>query len=285
VRARRATQQAAWWVPPPPLGSGRHRAWFRFYAELNDYLPDARRHRDGPYHFDVPGSVKDAIEAFGVPHVAVDLVLVNGRSVSFDYLVHPGDRVSVYPVFERLEIKGTTKVRADPLREIRFVADVHLGRLARYLRMAGFDTLYWRKAEDAYLAELASEGRILLTRDLGLLKRNAVTHGYWLRETSARAQLAEVLARFDLYDRVQPFRRCMRCNTPLEPIAREEVRGRVPEGVWECYKSFAWCPTCRRVYWKGSHYDRMRDMLRAAMEGHAGSADRDDVTTEAEEGA
>lgn len=112
-----------------------------------------------------------------------------------------------------------------------------------------------------------------------------MTHGYWLRETSARAQLAEVLARFDLYDRVQPFRRCMRCNTPLEPIAREEVRGRVPEGVWESYESFAWCPICRRVYWKGSHYDRMRGMLRVAMEGHVGSTDGHDVTSDVKEGA
>jgi len=275
MRARRAGQQAVWWLPPPALGSGRKRAWFRFYAELNDCLPAGRRQRDCPYRFDVPGSVKDAIEAFGVPHVAVDLVLVNGRSVAFDYLLQPGDRVSVFPVFEGLEIAGTTRVRAEPLRVVRFVADVHLGRLARYLRMAGFDTLYWPKAEDAYLAELAAQGRILLTRDIGLLKRNAVTHGHWVRATAARAQLAEVLARFDLCGRVAPFRRCMRCNTPLEPISREEVRGHVPEGVWQTYETFARCPTCRRIYWKGSHCDRMWAMLQAAMRGRGAERQAD----------
>lgn len=267
MHARRAGPKRSPWDPPPAVGSGREAAWFRFYAELNDYLPVARRQRDCPYRFDVPGSVKDAIEAFGVPHVAVDLVLVNGRSVGFGHVVQPGDRVSVYPVFEAIEIADVTQVRAAPLRDIRFVVDVHLGRLARYLRMAGFDTLYWREAADAFLADLATAGRILLTRDLGLLKRNAVTHGYWVRATAAQAQLAEVLARFDLYDRVEPFRRCMRCNTPLEPVAREEVRGRVPEGIWQTQRSYAWCPGCRRVYWKGSHYDRMRAMLRRAMRG------------------
>lgn len=270
MRTRRANHSGSWWEPPPTLGSGGQHAWFRFYAELNDYLPACRRQRDCPYRFDVPGSVKDAIEAFGVPHVAVDLVLVNGRSVAFDYLVQPGDRVSVYPVFEALEIVDATQVRSMPLRQVRFVADVHLGRLARYLRLAGFDTLYWRDAEDAALAELAAQGRILLTRDLGLLKRNAVTHGYWLRATDAREQLAEVLDRFDLADRIQPFQRCMRCNAVLEPCSREAVRGRVPEGIWRTHQQFVRCPGCQRVYWRGSHYDRMRTMLRSITDRRVG---------------
>jgi len=236
-------------------------AWLRFYAELNDYLPACRRQRDCPLRFDVPGSAKDAIEAFGVPHVAVDLVLVNGRSAAFDQLLQPGDRVSVYPVYESLDIGDATRVRPQPLRHLRFVADVHLGRLARYLRLAGFDCLYSRDAEDAALAELAAQGRILLTRDLGLLKRNAVTHGHWVRATAPREQLAEVLARFDLYDRVRPFSRCLRCNEPLEPLPREDARDRVPVGVWRTQDQFATCPRCRRVYWRGSHYDRMCAML------------------------
>ncbi len=261
MRARRANNEGVWWEPPPAVGAGRHVAWLRFYAELNDHLPACRRQRDCPLRFDVPGSAKDAIEAFGVPHVAVDLLLINGRSVAFDQLLQPGDRVSVYPVYEALEIAAATRVRPQPLRHLCFVADVHLGRLARYLRLAGFDCLYSRDAEDAALAEMAAQGRILLTRDLGLLKRNAVTHGYWVRATAPRAQLAEVLARFDLYDRVQPFSLCLRCNEPLEPLPREDARDRVPEGVWRTQDRFACCPRCRRVYWRGSHYDRMRALL------------------------
>lgn len=261
MRARRANHNGHWWEPPPALGTGRHVAWLRFYAELNDYLPACRRQRDCPLRFDVPGSAKDAIEAFGVPHVAVDLLLINGRSAAFDQPLQPGDRVSVYPVYESLEISDATRVRPQPLRHLRFVADVHLGRLARYLRLAGFDCLYSRDADDATLAELAAQGRILLTRDLGLLKRNAVTHGHWVRATAPRQQLAEVLARFDLYDRVRPFSLCLRCNVPLEPLAREDARGRVPAGVWRTQDRFACCPRCHRVYWRGSHYDRMRAML------------------------
>ncbi len=159
------------------------RATLRFYAELNDFLPAEDRHQ--PVERPVHGrpSIKDLIEAAGVPHTEVDLVLVNGESVDFAYPVRDGDRISVYPVFESMDIAAVTRVRPEPLRELRFVLDVHLGRLAAYLRLAWFDAFYRNDVDDAELARIAAGGRVLLTRDQGLLKRRAVQRGYWLRAT------------------------------------------------------------------------------------------------------
>ncbi len=238
------------------------RAWFRFYAELNDLLPPERRFTEFAYDFLDAGTVKDRIESFGVPHTEVDLVIVNGLSRGFDWRVEDGDRISVYPVFESLDIAGLTRLRPEPLREPRFVLDVHLGKLAAYLRMAGFDTLYRNCYSDEELASVSSgEHRILLTRDVGLLKRSEITHGCFVRETAPRRQLAEVVKRFDLGRLLRPFTRCMRCNHPLEPASKEEVAGVLPPRIAALHDEFRRCPQCGRVYWKGGHHRRMQAIV------------------------
>lgn len=234
-------------------------AHFRFYAELNDHLPPEQRYRSVEKSFFVPGTVKDMIESFGVPHTEVDLILANGDSVDFAYRVQDGDRISVYPVFESLEITNALRVRPRPLRDLRFVLDVHLGKLAAYLRMLGFDTAYRSCSSDMELVQIsAGERRVLLTRDRGLLKHSAVTHGYWVRETDSRRQAAEIVDRFDLVGSLRPFTRCMACNAELRPVSKEEVRSRVAPRSADLYDDFQECPQCRRVYWKGSHYARMQ---------------------------
>ncbi len=238
------------------------RAWLRFYAELNEFLPPEKRYQAFCVAFYVPPAVRDLIESQGVPHTEVDLVLVNGESVPLDRIVEDGARVAVYPVFEAFDVSGTSRVRPEPLRHPRFVLDVHLGRLAAYLRMAGFDAAYSNSAPDEELAAMSAEGhRILLTRDTGLLKRAQVTHGYYVRETSPPAQLREVVRRFDLLRLVKPFTRCMADNSELKPVAKAQVRGRVPEDIFARYGEFHACPACGRVYWKGSHYARMRKLI------------------------
>ena len=238
------------------------RAWFRFYAELNDFLAPERRFTEFAWDFLDIATVKDRIEAFGVPHTEVDLVLVNGVSRGFDWRVQDGDHISVYPVFEAFDIAGVTRLRPEPLREPRFVLDIHLGKLAAYLRMAGFDTLYRNCYSDAELAAISSrERRTLLTRDVGLLKRSEVTHGYFVRETAPRRQLAEVVKRFDLRRLLHPFTRCMRCNGVLQAASKEDVAAGLPERTGRLYEEFARCPECRRVYWKGGHYRRMQKIF------------------------
>ena len=212
--------------------------------------------------------VKEIIESHGVPHTEVDLILANGESVGFSYVVRDGDRISVYPVFEALDITPLLRLRPKPLREPRFVLDTHLGRLAAYLRMLGFDTVYEKETSDAELARIShDEHRILLTRDRGLLKRGAVTHGYYVRETQARKQLMEVVRRFDLATLLQPFTRCLRCNSTLYSASKDNVRDLVPERSAGRYEQFWRCPGCERVYWQGSHYRRMRNLIESVIEG------------------
>jgi uncharacterized protein with PIN domain len=240
----------------------------RFYAELNHFLPLRRRQVAIEHVLPERDSVKHVIETLGVPHPEVDLILVNGESVDFAYRVEDGDRISVYPVFESLDIGSLVRVRPGPLRETRFVLDVHLGKLAAQLRMLGFDTRYRNDYGDAELADISRcERRILLTRDRGLLKRSAVSHGYLLREADPRAQLAEVVRRFDLTGAIVPFSRCIRCNGVLVPVAKEAIRERLLPKTRRYYDEFAACHDCGRIYWKGSHYD---DMQRRLVLRHAG---------------
>jgi uncharacterized protein len=218
--------------------------------------------------------VKDLIEAMGVPHTEVDLVLVGGRSIDFGHRLQDGDRVSVYPVFEALDILPVSRVRPRPLRRTRFVADVHLGRLARYLRLLGFDTLYRNDWSDTELVDTGvREHRVLLTRDRGLLKRGAVDHGYLVRQTGAREQLDEVIERFDLRDSLQPFSRCPACNGTVAPVAKEEVAARLPARTAQYYEEFWRCDQCGRVYWKGGHYRSLQVLVRSLTGPREGERD------------
>jgi uncharacterized protein len=248
--------------PAPPNVS------IRFYAELNDHLPEEKQYRTLERPLITPTTAKDLIESFGVPHTELDLVLVNGISVGFGHLVQPGDCVSVYPVFESFDVSAELRLRPEPLRQTRFVLDVHLGKLAAYLRMLGFDTRYQSCFRDEDLARIsAEERRILLTRDRELLKRGRVTHGYWLRQTDSRPQTAEVLDRFDLYSTIHPFARCMACNGLLEDVAKEHVSKRIPPLAAELHDEFRQCRGCGRVYWKGSHYRRMLTWIEELVSG------------------
>jgi uncharacterized protein with PIN domain len=238
------------------------RVSLRFYAELNDFLPPRKRQVTYPQALNDHAAVKDVIEAQGVPHTEVDLILVNGESVDFSYQVQDGDRISVYPMFESIDITPVLRVRPQPLREPRFILDTHLGKLAAYLRMLGFDTLYRNDYDDETLARLSSaEQRILLTRDRGLLKRARVTHGYHVWETNPERQLLEVLRRFDLFCSTAPFSRCLRCNQLLERVPKEAVADRLPAKTRRYYHEFGMCPACGQIYWKGPHYQHMERLI------------------------
>ncbi|MGH9254513.1 MAG: Mut7-C RNAse domain-containing protein [Vicinamibacterales bacterium] len=239
-----------------------HVCEFRFYEELNDYLPAERRKRSFTRVVTGTPSVKDAIEALGVPHTDIDLILVNGRSVRWDCKLRGGERIAVYPMFERFDITPLLRLRPKPLREPRFVADVHLGTLARYLRLLGFDTRYGNDLTDAELALLTAHGRrVLLTRDVGLLKRKSVVRGHWLRSRDPEEQLEEVVAALQLQRALRPFTRCMGCNGCLAPIVRLAVRGAVPDRVYRRFRAFVRCRRCRRIYWRGTHFQRLQRLV------------------------
>jgi uncharacterized protein with PIN domain/sulfur carrier protein ThiS len=241
-------------------------AILRFYEELNDFLPADRKKQQFPARFHPGDTVKALIESLGVPHTEVDLILVNGRSAPFEQKVQQGDRISVYPVFESMEIGSVTKVRPAALRHTSFVLDVHLGRLAKSLRMLGFDTLYSNRYDDSSLSRISrDQGRIILTRDRELLKRSMITHGYCLRSDQPMEQLLEVLKRFDLSKKVRPFSRCLRCNSVLEEIDAERAAASVPEYVARTYDRYKTCPDCGRIYWQGSHWEHMKRILETSL--------------------
>jgi len=241
-------------------------ATFRFYEELNDFLPPARRKVAFNHPFGGTPSVKDTIEAIGVPHPEIDLILVDDVSVGFDHRLNGGERVAVYPVFERMDISPLNRLRPKPLREPRFVLDVHLGKLARYLRLLGFDAVYDRDYDDAAIAAISgAQRRLLLTRDKGLLKRGEVTHGYWLRNVQPRLQIAEVVNALDLHGAVCAFSRCMVCNHLLESVAGESVGDALPASVRGRFEQVSRCNGCGRLYWAGSHHDRLVKLVRAAV--------------------
>ncbi|MGC9470318.1 MAG: Mut7-C RNAse domain-containing protein [Bacteroidales bacterium] len=237
-------------------------ATFRFYEELNDFLPDRRKKKAFTHSFTGTPSVKDTIESMGVPHTEVDLILVNGRPVDFSCLLTGGEYVSVYPCFESIDIKGVTGLRDRGLRISRFILDVHLGKLARYLRLFGFDTVYEKDYDDREIAERSvKEKRILLTRDVGLLKHKNLTHGYWLRSQQPMTQLKEVLDHFDLYSQAKPFSRCMACNGTIAAVRRQEVEEQIPPLTGKYVQAYSRCTRCGKIYWEGSHYVRMKETV------------------------
>lgn len=243
-------------------------ATLRFYADLNDFLPGPRRQQRFLHRFEGTVSVKDMVESLGVPHPEIALILANGLSVSFAYLVQDGDDLSVYPHFTALDLSGTERAAPDPLPEPRFVLDTHLGRLASHLRMLGFDTLYRNDYGDEELAHVShTEQRILLTRDLGLLKRSLVLHGYFVRHTQPDRQVVEVLRRLGLRGWVRPFTRCTRCNGLLTVVEKAAIAERLSDETRRHYDEFRLCQSCEQLYWRGSHFQRLEAFLAEVMEG------------------
>ena len=236
-------------------------AYFRFYGSLNDFLPIFRRQQEFSYLVKDHPSIKDTIEALGIPHPEVELILANGQSVDFSYSLQDGDRFSVYPHFSNLSL-GSRPLLRPRLLLTRFVLDVHLGKLATYLRLLGFDTWYQHHCDDEELATISDiEQRILLTRDRGLLKRRIVTYGYCVRAIYPIQQTREVLQRFDLCSQIQPFQRCLRCNGDLASVELDEVSTRLPTKTRQYYDEFYLCQKCQQIYWKGSHYSKLQRLV------------------------
>ncbi len=236
----------------------RRIAIFRFYEELNDFLPPVIRKKAFEYEFSGRPAVKNSIEAIGVPHAEVDLILVDGESVDFGYQMKGGEYVSVYPVFETLDISPLIHLREKPLRENRFVVDVNLGKLARLLRFCGFDTLYRNDLKDDEVIRISrDEKRTILTRDVGILKHNTVSHACWIREEEPYEQLKEVFERFQLENALEPFSRCSRCNAELMPVKKKDIQLNLEKNTMQHFYEFYQCSRCRQVYWKGSHYECM----------------------------
>jgi uncharacterized protein with PIN domain/sulfur carrier protein ThiS len=226
-------------------------ARFVFDQGLQDLLPREKRSRGFPYPFNGPQTVKHLIESLGIPHTEIGALSANGKSIGADYLVHDGDQIEV-----------TEEALSESDLEPRFVIDGHLGRLAAHLRMLGLDCLYHSDYDDAELVKIAiEENRILLSRDRRLLMHKVIRRGYLLRSLEPVEQLTEVVRRFGLKKWVKPFQRCLRCNHPLEAVRKDEVLDRLEPLTKLYFEEFKICPNCEQVYWKGSHYERMMNII------------------------
>ncbi len=234
----------------------------RFYEELNDFLDPVKRRTAYRIAFPIKRTVKDIIEGEGVPHVEIDLILVNGTPVDFDYHAQDGDHISVYPEFELIDISPVTRLRPEPLRQTRFIVDANLGRLHRYLRMLGFDTRFDTILMDSDIIRISDEEkRIILTRDLGILKNGKVKRGYFIRNQQPDQQLVEVIRKFDLKRQFKPFSRCMACNGDILPVTKNSILNRIPAQIQMFFDEFFQCKECKRVYWKGSHHQQMLEKI------------------------
>lgn len=235
-------------------------AIFMFLPDLNSFLAPKLRQENYHFTFNAGQSVKHLIESAGVPHTEVGKIQANQQPAGFDYLVQDGDHMTVYPFAPGQGI---------PPEGTRFVLDNHLGRLAAYLRMLGFDSIYRNDLQDDELAQIASlDTRILLTRDRRLLMRRAVRYGYCLRSTDTLKQVSEVLLRYDLTTQMSPFKRCLRCNTQLKPVSKDSVLDRLEPLTKQYYDEFHQCPACGQVYWKGSHYEHMQAIVNRLQSDH-----------------
>jgi uncharacterized protein len=230
-------------------------ASFCFSSELETFLEREKRGHAFQYTCARAATLKNAIEALGVPHTEIGAVTVNGQPATLQRIVREGDTV---------EVKGSDPFYIEKGSDPFFLADAHLGGLARFLRMLGFDTVHRNAFDDAEIRRLASEEpRIVLTRDRELLKCREIRRGCYVRALKPEAQLQEVAARYGLAPLARPFTLCLHCNLALESVSHDAVAHRVPEKVLLLQETFTHCRGCARVYWPGSHYQRMQERLRA----------------------
>ncbi len=231
----------------------------RFYEELNEFFSSQKRKVRFAHNFFGRVSIKDLIESLGVPHTEIDLIIVNGVSVNFNYLVSDGDDISVYPEFESIDITKLQRLRPKSLRRPKFVLDVHLGTLTRYMRMLGFNTKYENSSSDDEVIKLSlNEKRTIITRDLGILKHKKVTRGYFVRNTNPKKQIEEIINRFDLKSEIKEFTRCIDCNSLLRKVGKKKIIDRLPVKVKNICFQYCICKKCDKIYWQGSHYQKMK---------------------------
>jgi len=235
----------------------------RFYGDLNRLLsgPDS-----GPTirrSLPAPTSSKDLIEGCGIPHTEIDLILVNSQPSDFSYLTADGDHFSIYPIFTHLEIPKHKRLQQITFNKPIFLVDVNLGKLARYLRIAGFDSAYENNAKDDELIDqMQQENRILLTRDRKLLMHSEVKTGFLPRSDDPTEQLEEVLQRFQLQNKVTLFTRCPRCNGSLKKVDKKQIIGELEPLTKRYFNTFAQCADCGQIYWPGSHHQHLKNKLK-----------------------
>lgn len=236
--------------------------YFKFNAELNDFLNKEKRNEIITFQSNYNAAVKDAIESIGIPHPEIAAILANKQAIKFNYKIQSGDEFEVYPYYHLSELEPIVPIK--PSEKPDFMLDVHLGGLARYLRMAGFNVLYNNEDwGDKYIADKGGkDGRIVLSRDIGLLKRSSVQYGYFVRNKDSFEQFKEIVSRYDLINSFKPFSRCIRCNGEIQKVLKEQIVHLLEEGTKNEHEDFWKCKSCEQIYWKGTHYQKMEKLIK-----------------------
>ncbi len=237
-----------------------NRVYIRLYGNLINL--SKIKEKNFTFEFTVSTSVKDIVESLGIPHTEVSLVLVDDKSVGWNFNPSNNSRISYYPFFYAIDISKISKVYYK-VEKLKFICDVHLGRLSKYLRMLGFDCYYKNDLSDEDIIQLSlREKRIILTMDRGILKNKKVTYGLLIRSKDIFEQTKEAVDRFNLYSKIKPLTRCLECNKKLKKISRKTASKTFPYLKDKYYKEFYLCPACNKIYYKGSHYERMKKILK-----------------------
>ncbi|MFN0202789.1 MAG: Mut7-C RNAse domain-containing protein [Bacteroidia bacterium] len=231
-----------------------------FFDELPFFLPKNYREGDFYNYTCAPNeSVKDCIEAQGIPHTEVEWILANGNSVNFAYQVKEHDKIEIYPYSSQLDLPVIVRPN---LSKIAFITDANVGKLTKNLRLMGFHVRTDEGVPDKEIAAISErENLIVLSRDIGLLKRKNVTFGRYLHSEKIEEQLIEVMKRFDLPDKIRPFTLCLVCDGKIQQIEKETVQARVTHTIYQEHKDFYQCENCQKVYWEGSHFDKMKENI------------------------
>ena len=257
-------------MPTPTQGSSTDVNAFRARLEFHDGLMFFLKSKNGSEIIDrnlgEKTSVKDVIESCGVPHPEVDLILVNSKPVDFAHQIVKDADIDVYPVQSQCLLFKEKRLQVRSIK--RFVANGHLGTLARNLRLLGFDVAYDRQAQDRQLLSVMErEDRALLTRDRRLLMHAIVRHGYCPRSQNAEDQTIEVVRRFHLLDSITPFTRCLRCNASLQKVVKADVIEKLEPLTKIYYEEFRRCIGCGQIYWAGSHFSKLQRRLEKIRAG------------------
>jgi len=232
---------------------------FFFSGELNNFLHKSIRNKKIVYPLNRKASVKDIIESFGVPHTEVGRILVGENKVDFNFIPETSEKICIFPVAIPFDVKNPSLLRPEPLKHISFVVDVNVGKLAILLRLIGQDVLYSPMLSDREMAFFAhEEKRIVLTRDLGLLKRKQIIFGRYIKSAFPDEQLTEVIRCFGIKGPYNMFSRCLRCNSNLKKVKKEDILHRLKPKTKKYYNEFSICPECRRIYWQGSHCEKIK---------------------------
>ncbi len=245
-----------------------------FNRELNQFLSREKRHQIYQVISHDARTIKDLIEAEGIPHTEVDIIKVNGDVVDFHYQIKSGDQIEIFQLITPKNLDMIVRLGRPPLPHLRFVADVNLGKLTKHLRMLGIDCSFAPHWNDLDLAHVSvAEERILLTRDRGLLKRKIIHHGIYIHSSEPAHQIEELVKRINITEFIKPFTRCLACNGLLMAVEKKEIQSRVPDETYRHINEFYGCDQCDKIYWQGAHWQRLHEMTQTLMRISCGVTD------------